>query len=148
MVIYLTGSLRNPYIPQVGARLRAEGFDVYDDWFAAGPEADDKWQEYEQQRGRTYLEALEGYHCWQVFKYDLFHLDRSQAGVLLTPAGKSSHLELGYLIGQGKPGYILLPDEPERWDVMYRYATRVFINEGDLINELIRYRGQLPYDRS
>jgi len=54
-------------------------------------------------------------------------------GVLVLPAGKSGHLELGYMIGQGKPGYILLDGEPERFDVMYNFATGVFTNLSDLL---------------
>jgi nucleoside 2-deoxyribosyltransferase len=39
------------------------------------------------------------------------------------PAGKSGHLELGYVSGKGKPTYVLFDHEPERWDVMYQFAT-------------------------
>src|SRR3990172_601026 len=118
--IYLIGSLRNPEVPKLAAALRAAGHEVFDDWYAAGPEADDYWQRYEQdERGHSYIEALAGYAASHVFEYDRKHLDRCNTGVLLMPAGKSSHLELGYMIGQGKPGFIVLPSEPERFDVMY-----------------------------
>ena len=59
-MIYLIGSLRNTRAVLLGNRLRAAGVEVFDDWHAAGPEADDKWREYEQRRGRTYKEALRG----------------------------------------------------------------------------------------
>ncbi len=65
-----------------------------------------------------------------------------QAGVLVLPAGKSGHLELGYLIGQGKPAYIWMPEEPDRWDVMYRFADAVFIGDTG-IDELIVTLGRL-----
>lgn len=136
MRIYLIGSLRNPEIPALAARMRENGHEVFDDWFAAGPEADDYWQKYEQSRGHTYAQGLAGYAANHVFEFDKHHLDRAHAGVLLLPAGKSGHLELGYLIGQGKPCYILLPKEPERWDVMYRFATGVFTEEADLHHAL------------
>lgn len=121
--IYLIGSLRNPEVPKLAAQLREEGHDVFEDWFAAGPEADDWWQRYEQGRKHSYTEALAGYAAQHVYQYDRFHLDRCNVGVLLLPAGKSGHLELGYMIGQGKPGFILLDKEPERFDVMYNFAT-------------------------
>lgn len=124
--IYVIGSLRNKEIPTVSASLRDLGWDVFDDWYAAGPEADDYWQRYEQGRGRSYREALNGFASGNVFAFDHTHLDRVDAGLLVLPAGKSGHLELGYIIGKGKPGYILLDKEPERWDVMYRFATKVF----------------------
>lgn len=122
--IYLIGSLRNPHIPTYGQALRSMGFNVFDDWFAAGPEADDKWQDYERRRGHTFCQALAGYAAEHVFTFDLYHLQQADLGVLIMPAGKSGHLELGYLLGRNKPGFILLENnEPERWDVMYQFAV-------------------------
>lgn len=123
--VYIIGSLRNPTIPVVAEALRAAGYDAFDDWYAAGPEADDYWQRYEQERGRTFAEALEGIAANHVYEHDKKHLDRCKAGVLVMPAGKSGHLELGYMRGQGKPVFILMDKEPERFDVMYRFATVV-----------------------
>lgn len=136
MVIYLIGSLRNPKVPEVAARLRRDGHDVFDDWFAAGPEADDFWRDYERGRGHSLPEALDGYAARHVFGFDRHHLDRCEAAVLLLPAGRSGHLELGYVIGAGKPGYILLEDDPERYDVMYAFAKGVYFNVEDLCLEL------------
>jgi hypothetical protein len=128
-VIYLIGSLRNPNVPFIARDLRAAGHEVFDDWYAAGPKADDCWQAYEQARGHNFQQALEGHAANHVYNYDRRHLDRADAAVLLMPAGKSAHLELGYVMGQGKPGFILLDQEPERFDVMYRFATVVFSME-------------------
>ena len=139
-VIYLIGSLRNPEIPHIGNKLREIGFDVFCDWHSAGPEADDSWQRYETIRGRSYVKALRGYAAQHVFQFDLTHLNRSDVGILMLPAGKSGHLELGYLAGQGKKTYILLDKEPERWDVMYNFMTGVFFNIEDLIKELVNGR--------
>lgn len=145
MNVYVIGSLRNPKIPEIALTLRDNGFDVFDDWYAAGPEADDYWKKYEQARGRAYLEALEGYAVNHVFSYDKSHLDRCDAAVLVLPAGRSGHLELGYFIGGGKPGFILLPESPtelgveERWDAMYRFATKVVSTPRDLVGLLNRY---------
>jgi hypothetical protein len=57
------------------------------------------------------------------------------------PTGKSGHLELGYSLGKGKRGYILFDQEPERWDVMYQFATGIFFNQDDLLAELRRING-------
>ncbi len=138
-LVYLIGSLRNPAIPHIGNSLRAAGFDVFDDWFGAGPEADDKWQDYERTRGRCYGEALVGAAARNTFNFDLVHLEMCAVGVLVAPAGKSAHLELGWLLGQGKPGFVLFPDgTPERWDVMYRFANGVFFTLDNLIPALRR----------
>ena len=131
-MIYLIGSLRNPEIPRIGNYIRSLGVEVFDDWFAGGKIADDEWQEYETTRKRDYASALKGYAADHVFAFDKHHLDRSHAGILVLPAGKSGHLELGYLAGQGKPTYILFDQVPERWDVMYKFATEVFFDLEDL----------------
>lgn len=134
--VYIIGSLRNPEVINLGNKIRDIGFNVFEDWIAAGPEADDYWQEYEQKKGSTYKEALRGNAAEHVFFYDKSHLDSANIGILMLPAGKSGHLELGYMLGQGKKGYILLDGEPERWDVMYRFATEVFTDEEELLSEL------------
>jgi hypothetical protein len=125
--IYLIGSLRNPEVPVLAESLREQGFDVFDDWYSAGPEADDYWMKYEQSRGHGYAQALEGYAANHVYLFDKHHLDSSQVGILLLPAGRSGHLELGYMKGRGKHCYIWKTPqtEPDRWDVMYRFADAV-----------------------
>ena len=52
------------------------------------------------------------------------------------PGGKSAHLELGYMIGHGKPCYVFFDKEPERWDVMYQFAKDVFFSIEGLIEAL------------
>lgn len=130
--IYVIGSLRNPLIPEIGNALREIGLEAFDDWFAAGPEADDSWKTYEQGRGSTYSGALMGYAAKHVFDFDKFHLDRVDSGLLVLPGGRSAHLELGYMIGRGKPGYVLM-DTPDRWDVMYRFCERVFFSKEEMV---------------
>jgi len=135
--IYLIGSLRNAKINEIAARLREAGHEVFDDWFAAGPEADDYWQKYEIAKGNNYKQGLAGYAAKHVYEFDKYHLDRNDIAILALPAGKSGHLELGYMIGKGKPGYILFDETmPDRWDVMYQFATGVFFTIADLIDEL------------
>ena len=136
--LYVVGSLRNDNIPKVAQEIRDKtNVEVFDDWYAAGPEADDYWRTYELDRGRTYEEALVGRAATNTFRYDKSNLDRCDACVLVLPAGKSGHLELGYFIGCGKPGYILLDAEYDRWDVMYRFATKVVRTTDQLISELL-----------
>lgn len=148
MKLYLIGSLRNKEVPRLAKEIReSTSVEVFDDWFAAGPEADDWWKTYETERGHSYAEALNGYAARHVFEFDKHHLDTADIGVLLLPAGRSGHLELGYLAGQSKLTYILLDgsyQDEGRFDVMYRFATRVFQKEEDLINELKEISGSTP----
>jgi hypothetical protein len=137
-IVYLIGSLKNPRVPEVAAVLREHGYDVVDDWYAPGPDADDYWQAYERQRGRTFREALKGLHARHVFEFDKYHLDRCDIAILVMPAGRSAHLELGYAIGRGKHGFILLDREPERFDVMYAFPKDVVYTVDELVEALGR----------
>lgn len=123
--VYVIGSLRNKNIPTVAESLRSTGLDVFDDWYSAGPEADDYLRDYYRGRGLSYSEVLNSYAAKHIFEFDRYHLERCDCAVLVLPAGKSGHLELGYVIGLGKPGYILMDGEPERVDIMHQFATIV-----------------------
>lgn len=136
--IYVIGSLRNPQVAAIGNTLRTLGFDVWDEWFAAGPEADDYWQRYEKGKGRTFEEALKGRTAQNVFYFDKALIDLADIGVLVMPAGKSGHLELGYMAAQGKPTFVLMDQEPERFDVMAQFATAVFTSEEALLARLTK----------
>jgi len=131
--IYLIGSLRNLAVIEVAKVLREDGWEVFDDWMSPGPETDDHWKAYEQERGRTYQEALRGAHARDVFEFDKRHLEASDIAILVLPAGRSGHLELGWMLGRKKWGFILLDtDDPERWDIMYQFADGVFTTVTDL----------------
>ena len=141
MKIYVIGSLRNSEVPKLANELRAEGYIAFDDWFAAGchfceHSADESWKAYEQGRGRTYKEALQGEAVSHVFEFDKKHLMTSDVAVLLLPAGRAGHLELGILIGQGKPAFILATED-DRWDMMAKWATVCHTKE-ELFAELRR----------
>ena len=136
-VIYLIGSLRDRNVPIIGEQLRkATGFEIFDQWWTASEDADDWLRDYFKFRGLSYKDAIHSYAAKHIFDFDKHHLDRSDIGVMVMPSGKSCHLELGYLIGCGKPGYVLFDAVPERVDIMYNFATDIFFNTEDLINEL------------
>lgn len=140
--MYVIGSLRNPNIPVVAGKLREIGIDAFDQWYAAGPEADDYWQKYSNQRGQTYAEALRDYAAQHVFEFDLTHLNRCDAALLVLPAGKSGHLELGYARGLGKRTFILFDKVPDRYDVMYNFAEEVFFSDYDMLEYLKQFPNQ------
>lgn len=133
--LYLIGSLRNERIPKLAASLRSKLTDVevFDDWYAAGPEADDFWKSYEQDRGRSYEEALQGHAARHVFDFDKHHLDTSTHALLVLPAGKSGHMELMYAAYGAKiNAAILLDPEDVRWDVMYQFIPTILRREEDV----------------
>lgn len=136
--VYVIGSLRNKQVPLVAQAIRAAGYNAFDDWYAAGPEADDHWKTYEEAKGSTYREALSGAAAKNVFAFDKRNIDASAAAVLVLPAGKSGHLELGYVAGTGKPTFVLFENEVDRWDVMYQFATEICIGVPELLGAIKR----------
>lgn len=141
MKVYLIGSLRNELVPKIAGELRAglPRAEIFDDWYAAGPEADDYWKAYEKARGHDYPTALAGYAAQHVFNFDRHHLDTSDAAILVLPAGRSGHLELGYMAGKGRRSYILLDgsySEEDRFDVMYNFADVVTDDLQVIIDDL------------
>lgn len=136
MKVYLIGSLRNKRIPELAEKLRGTGIDVFDDWYAAGEDADDYWRDYERARGHDFVQALDGHAAEHVFEFDRDHLESCDVAVLVGPAGKSAHLEAGYVIGRRTRCYALIDQDPERYDVMYKFFDGVFNTERDLISVL------------
>ena len=131
--VYVIGSLRNPNVPVVADSLRSMGTFVFDDWHAAGPDADTYWREYEQARGFRYREALNGPVANHNFDFDKKWLDFCNVGVLVLPAGKSGHMELGYMKGRGARCFVLMDEDPETgWDLMYKLADAVCYNVEEL----------------
>ena len=136
-MVYLIGSLENPAVLHTAKMLRDAGIEVFDDWMASSPHGDLQWQAYAKQRGWSYLEALKSPFVQTAFHCDFDHLKMANAAVLIMTCGRSGHLELGWVLGSGKPGYILFPDgEPDRYDLMTNLATGIFFSVEALIIEL------------
>jgi len=134
--IYLIGALANHRIPRIAKEIRNLGFICFDNWWSAGPLADSYLKHYAKLKGLNYKETLQDAASQNTFQFDKSNLDDSDISVLVMPAGKSGHLELGYFIGRGKPGYILFEREPSRVDIMYQFATNIFFSKKELYKEL------------
>ncbi len=130
---YLIGALKNTKIPEFANQLAKEWYEVFDQWYSPGPDADDYGRDYAKARGRSYREFLDSHVIKNIFEFDKLHMDRCDAAVLLMPAGKSGHLELGYTVGRGKPGYIVFEEEPERYEVMIQFATKIFFSRQEFL---------------
>jgi hypothetical protein len=133
--LYLIGSLRNERIPELANKIRKDNPDVevFDEWYSAGPRADDHWKDHQRSKGLSYQEALRGYAAKNVFNFDRRHLDRSTHALLVLPAGKSGHMEIMYAAyGVGAKTGILLEEEDVRWDVMYQFIPTILNSDKEI----------------
>lgn len=138
--LYLISSLRNPIVPEIHVKLEKIGFDVFSSWFSPGPRADDYWRDYTKDKGLDLKGALLDPSAEHIYAFDHYYLDNADLGVLLMPAGKSCHLELGYLIGKGKPGYIVYNEVPKRYDIMIKFCNDIFFGIDEMIAGLQKAR--------
>jgi len=104
--IYVASSWRNEYYPEVVARLREAGHEVYD--FRNPPSGDEgfKWssvsEDYMAWTPQEYREQLEHPKAVRQFRNDIEAMEACDACVLVLPCGRSAHTEAGWFAGRGK----------------------------------------------
>jgi hypothetical protein len=136
MHIYVASSWRNPYQPTVVARLRDEGWDVYDfrhpapgdDGFAWSA-IDPAWQAWTPAQ---YRDALQHPLAQVGFGKDQQALQTADVTVLVLPCGRSAHLELGYAVGVKQRTAVLML-EPAEAELMYLLCDRVCLTVDELV---------------
>lgn len=134
--IYLATSWKNQYYPYVLHDLRSAGHQVYDfrengfGWQEVDPLWKDKFADH-----NAYLDALGHPRAVDGFNRDFSAMKNADTVVVLTPSGRSAHMEFGWMIGQGKVGFVLLTD-PQEWDLMYKMAHKICLSIDELIWEL------------
>lgn len=125
MKIYVASSWRNLVQPAIVHLLRRSGHEVYDfrnpgegvggfSW----AEIDPAWKSWTPEQ---YAAALKHPIAARGYRFDIEALNACDACVLVLPSGRSSSWELGYAMGAGKRGAVVMfePCEPE---LMYRGA--------------------------
>jgi nucleoside 2-deoxyribosyltransferase len=108
--IYLASSWANEeYYDRVLRALRDAGHHVYDFKSANShfrwSELDPNWTNWTP---AEYIEALETDQSADAFECDLAALEACDTLVLVTPCGRSAHLEFGFAAGQNKDVYYLV----------------------------------------
>ena len=134
--IYLASSWRNEEQPFYVAALRKDGHEVYDfrtqNAAFGWEQLDSKYQNWSADE---YIAALSHPLAEVGFENDFSAMVRADTGVLLLPCGRSAHLELGWMAGQGKRTVIVTKDgeEPE---LMAKMADHVCVGMVELLKVL------------
>jgi hypothetical protein len=161
--VYVATSWRNLYQPSIVTALRKEDFEVYDfrhpepgDEGFHWSEIDEEWRTWSPQR---YIQAIEHPLAVKGFAHDENGLITSDAGVLVLPCNRSSHLEAGYFYGAKKPLIIYIPPDlgirPEGQDassaftpeLMYKVTKHITTDLKTVITILRGYRDHMKPEK-
>lgn len=126
--IYVASSWRNPCQPEVVARLRSAGHEVYDFRNPADnpggfrwSDIDDKWLDWS---ASEYIAQLGHPVAERGFKADFDAMRWADVCVLVLPCGRSAHTEAGWFAGCGKKTIVYLPEKQEP-ELMYKLFDAV-----------------------
>ena len=137
--IYVASSWRNEYYPEVVAKLREAGHDVYD---FRNPPSDDHgfwWDSidplYMEWTPEKYKKMLMHPKAMKQFDNDIKAMKSSDACVLVLPCGRSAHTEAGWFAGQGKKVLTYIPEKQEP-ELMYKLFDGICCSMDELIEAL------------
>ncbi len=137
--MYVASSWRNLIQPDVVKMLVEAGHEVYDFRNPFQNGTGFRWadiaSDWEDWSSEELIDGLEHPLASKGFKSDMDALDWAEAVVMVMPCGRSSHLELGYAVGQRKKTVILLSQsEPE---LMYKMADYLVTDTEQMLHALI-----------
>lgn len=110
--VYLATSWKNTSYPSVLAAIHAAGHEVYDfrddnaafNWRELQHPDRHDWQDW---RFEEFRDVLAMPRAKDAFANDIDALEWADTGIVLLPCGRSAHMELGWLVGAGKPVALL-----------------------------------------
>ncbi len=137
MKIYVASSWKNLIQPGIVHALKRCGHEVYNFRHPAPGDNGFSWKQLGSEpppwTPEHFRAVLGSTIANTAYAKDKRALDWCDACVLVLPAGRSAHWELGYAMGQGKRGMVVMlePSEPE---LMYLEA-RIIVNMDELFDE-------------
>jgi hypothetical protein len=135
-VVYVASSWRNARQPEVVEELRAAGHAVYDFRAPDGRPGLGAWPE-RCGVGRL-VELLAEPRAVECWAHDLAALRAASHVVLVLPAGRAAHTEVGLALGLDKPVCVLLPASGERFTPELVYAEAYLAETvGDVVDWLV-----------
>lgn len=143
--IYLASSWKNAHFDDVLAVLRTHGHDVYDFKHPRPGEDGFHWSECgvdsSGDTAENYLAGSLHPLAQYGFALDYTAMQNAELCVLVLPCGRSAHLEAGWFLGQGRPVFFLLDEDPVTPELMYLMAGWGNIVPGvaTLVQKLAQY---------
>lgn len=139
--VYVASSWRNDRQTDVVAAVRAAGHEAYDFKQPLGDtgfhwsDIDENWKSWTLSQ---YMDGLNNQIAQMGFKSDFDAMCWADSCILVSPCGRSAHLEAGYFVGVGKTLIILLaPGEPE---LMYKMANKLALTIDEAVAALGKQR--------
>lgn len=114
MKAYVASSYKNEEVRNVIETLEVNGVDCHD-WISdEAPEAWDTWFKKTADSptwdSKRHVDFMWDEQMQRIARIDYAEMDKADIGILVLPAGRSAHLELGYMIGRGLPTAVYFPD--------------------------------------
>lgn len=131
MKIYVASSWRNPHQPGVVKALNAAGHECFDFRHPVPDNDGFSWREVgldlKSFTLADYVSALMHPAAIRGYGYDMAAMEACDACVLVLPAGRSASFELGWCLGRGKGGIVILPPDGEKFEpeLMYKGADYI-----------------------
>ena len=137
--IYVASSWRNEFFPEVVAKLREAGHDVYDFRNPSSGDPGFKWscvsEDYLEWTPEQYREKLNHPKAVCQFGNDIEAMNSCDTCVIVLPCGRSAHTEAGWFAGRGKKVLAYIPEKQEP-ELMYKLFDGVCCSIDELIAEL------------
>ena len=137
--IYVASSWRNEFYPEVVAKLREAGHEVYDFRNPPSGDAGFKWSavspDYMEWTPSQYRDMLGHPKAVRQFHNDIMAMQACDTCVLVLPCGRSAHTEAGWFAGRGKRTIAYIPEKQEP-ELMYKLFSAVCCSMEELINAL------------
>lgn len=149
MKIYVASSWRNEYYLAALHHLRGAGHTVWDwkspptggsgfRWQDTGETSVESYSHGDKVNPTDWFQMLRSPVAMTGFASDLAGMNWCDAGVLLLPAGRSAHLEAGWIAGRGKKVHLLCPEDSEPDLMVLTLGGSLCINFADLIHAIAR----------
>lgn len=125
--IYIASSWKNLYYPGILHALKSiEKYDIYDFRNPVPGNNGFNWKQidpnWENWNPSDYIKALKHPIAKQGYDYDINALNTCDHCIYVLPCGRSASWELGYAMGKGKKGYVVMLDK-DTPDLMFSEAT-------------------------